>query len=132
MPALVDVMGGQIEAAVPIYLPQARSATILAVTSADRIPFISDIPTAREGGVDLIARTWIAFMAPAGTPPEVIAKVNKALNEYFVTPEGKQAFTNAGIRPLGGTPAQLADQIKQDRALWAPIIEKEGIKLDTK
>jgi len=132
VPVVLDVIGGQIQAGVPVYVPPARKATILAVTSDQRISFLPEVPTAREGGVDLIASTWIAIMAPAGTPPAVIDRLNAAINEFISSPDGQRQFTTAGIRPLGGTPGHLADVIKQDRALWAPVIEKEHITLEPK
>ena len=63
----MDVLSGHIQAGVPIYSPQAKEVTMLAVTSNERIPFLPDVPTARESGVDLIASTWIAILAPAKT-----------------------------------------------------------------
>lgn len=129
-PVVMDVLSGAIQAGVPVYIPPVRNVTMLAVTSDQRIQFLPDVPTARESGVDLIASTWVAIMAPAGTPHAIVMKLNKAINEYFVSPEGKQELTKAGIRPLGGTPEQLAAVIQHDRAAWAPIIAKEHIKLD--
>ena len=129
-PVVMDVLSGAIQAGVPVYIPPVRNVTMLAVTSDQRIPFLPDVPTARERGVDLIASTWVAIMAPAGTPHAIVMKLNKAINEYLASPEGKQELTKAGIRPLGGTPEQLAAVIQHDRAAWAPIIAKEHIKLD--
>jgi tripartite-type tricarboxylate transporter receptor subunit TctC len=129
-PVVLDVLGGVIQAGVPVYTPAAKSVTILAVTSAQRIPFLPDIPTAREGGVDLIASTWVAILAPAGLPQDIVVKLNTAINQFLASPEGIQQFTNAGIRPLGGTPEHLAQVIKQDRANWAPVIAKENISLE--
>jgi len=129
-PVVMDVLSGQIQAGVPIYIPPARNVPMLAVTSAQRVSFLPDVPTAREGGVDLVASTWVAIMAPAGTPHDIVVKLNAAINEYISSPDGIQQFTTAGIRPLGGTPEQLADAIKQDRALWGPVIAKENIQVD--
>lgn len=131
MPVVRDVLGGQIQAGVPIYIPPARNVTILAVTSAERISFLPDIPTAREGGVDLIASTWVAIMAPAGTPHDIVLKLNAAINAFIASPEGAAQYKNAGIRPLGGTPERLSEAIAHDRALWTPVIAKENIKLDS-
>lgn len=129
-PIVTDVLSGQIQAGVPIYIPPARNTTILAVTSEQRIPFLPDIPTAKESGVDIVASTWIAILAPAGLPDEIAGKLNAAINDYLASAEGKKQFANAGIRPLGGTAAQLRDTIARDRALWAPVVAKENITLD--
>ena len=69
-------------------------------------------------------------MAPAGLPKDIVAKLNAAINEYLELPQGIEQFTKVGIRALGGTPERLAEVIKHDRALWAPVIAKENIKLD--
>jgi tripartite-type tricarboxylate transporter receptor subunit TctC len=130
-PMLLDVLGGQIQAGLPAYTTATAGTTILAVTSAQRVSFLPDVPTAREGGVDLIAATWTAILAPAKTPHAIVMKLNKAINEYLASPKGKQEFATAGIRPLGGTPEHLAQVIKDERAMWAPIIAKEHIKLDS-
>jgi tripartite-type tricarboxylate transporter receptor subunit TctC len=130
VPVVMDVLSGQIQAGVPIYIPPVENVTILAVTSDQRISFLPDIPTARESGTDLIASTWVALMGPAGLPQDIVLKLNTAINQFLASPEGIEQFAQAGIRPLGGTPEHLAQVIKQDRATWAPVIAKENIRLD--
>jgi tripartite-type tricarboxylate transporter receptor subunit TctC len=129
-PVIMDVLSGQIHAGVPVYIPAVSSVTVLAVTSEQRIGFLPDIPTAREGGTDLIASTWIAIMGPAGLPKGMVAKLNTAIDQFLKSEEGIQQFAKAGIRPFGGTPDRVAEVIKGDREKWAPIIAKENIKLD--
>lgn len=130
MPVITDVIGGQIDAGVPLYQPPAKGATVLAVTSSDRVSFIPDVPTARESGLDLVAGTWLGMMAPKGTPEAVITKLNGAINAFIDSPASGKIYATNGIRPLGGSPQVMADTIRRDRDLWAPVIEKEGIKLD--
>ena len=129
-PIITDVLGGQIEAGAPIYIPPARNVTILAVAGKDRVPFLPDIPTAREGGVDLVASTWFAFVAPAGTKADVVKKLNEEINAWLASPEGSQQCIKAGIRPMGGTAELLAQTIKHDREFWGPVIVKENIKIE--
>jgi tripartite-type tricarboxylate transporter receptor subunit TctC len=71
-PVVADVMSGQIQAGVPIYIPAAKNVSLLAVTSDQRVPFLPDVPTARESGVDLVTSTWIAIMAQAKTPDSLV------------------------------------------------------------
>lgn len=130
VPIVTDVMGGQIQAGIHIFIPAVSSVTVLAVTGEQRIPFLPDIPTARESGVDLTAGTWVAMMAPAGLPRDIVTKLNTAINQFLASPEGVQHLTNAGLRPMGGTPDDLLEVIRQDRARWAPIIKKENIQVD--
>jgi tripartite-type tricarboxylate transporter receptor subunit TctC len=129
-PVIMDVLSGQIQAGVPVYIPAVSSVTVLAVTSEQRIGFLPDIPTARESGTDLIASTWVAIMGPAGLPKGIVAKLNTAIDQFLASEEGIQQFAKAGIRPFGGTPDRVAEVIKHDRQTWAPIIAKENIKLD--
>jgi tripartite-type tricarboxylate transporter receptor subunit TctC len=129
-PVVMDVLSGQIHAGTPAYNSSAKNATVLALTSDKRVSFLPEVPTAREAGVDLVASTWQALMGPAGLPPEIVAKLNTAINAFLSSAEGMQQFATAGIRPLGGTAEHLAETIKSDRALWAPIIAKENIKLN--
>ena len=67
-PAITDVVSGQIAAAFPIYLPIAEQASVLAVTSEERMSLLPHVPTARESGVDVVATTWVAMTGPAGMP----------------------------------------------------------------
>lgn len=129
-PVVMDVLSGAIQAGVPIYIPPVKNVTILAVASAQRVSFLPDVPTAQESGVNLVAGTWQAIMAPVGVPRDIVVKLNIAINEFIASPEGIRQFTAGGMRPLGGTPEQLAEVIRQDRAMWAPIIAKENIKAD--
>ncbi len=132
VPVVTDVLSGAIQAGVPIYVPPARNTSMLAVMSEQRVSFLPDVPTAREGGVDLVVSTWTGIMAPAGVPEDIVKKLNAAVNAFLASPEGAKQFTKVGIRVLGGTPQHFAEVIKQDRALWAPVIAKEHIKLDAK
>lgn len=127
---VTDLLGGQIQAGSMVYIPPARNVTILAVLSKQRVPFMSDIPTAREGGLDLVTSTWFAVLAPAGTPPAIVKKLNVAINQWLSSPEGMKVCATAGILALGGTVEQFAQTIKDDKAEWGALIAKENIKLD--
>ena len=129
-PVVTDVLSGQIQAGVPIYIPPVKSVTALAVTSERRIGFLPDIPTARESGIDLIASTWVAVMGPAGVPKDVVVRLNTAIDQFLKSEDGTQQFARGGIRPIGGAPDRLVEAIAQDRRIWAPIIARENIKLD--
>jgi len=129
-PVIADVLSGHIQAGVPVYLPAVKSVSVLAVTTEQRVEFLPDIPTARESDTDLIASTWIAIMAPAGLPQDIVTKLNTTIDHFLKSAEGKQQFTQAGIRPLGGPAERLTEIIKHDRETWAPIIVKENIRLD--
>jgi tripartite-type tricarboxylate transporter receptor subunit TctC len=127
---VADVLSGQIQAGVPLYVPSVNTVNVLAVTSEQRVSFLPNIPTAREAGSDLVASTWVGLLAPAGTPEDIITKVNATVDAYIRSPEGIDTFAKANIRTLGGSAAHFAQTIRQDRALWAPIIAKENIQLE--
>jgi tripartite-type tricarboxylate transporter receptor subunit TctC len=127
---VADVLSGQIQAGVPIYVPSVNTVNALAVTSEQRVSFLPNIPTAREAGSELVASTWVGLLAPAGTPENIIARINTTVDEFIRSREGIDTFAKANIRTLGGNAAHFAQTIRQDRALWAPVIAKENIQLE--
>lgn len=131
-PLIQDVLGGNIQAGFPIYVPAVASVTVLAVTSEQRASFLPDVPTARESGVDLVATTWVAVMAPKGTPKAIVAKLNAAIDEYIKSPDGRGRIAMHGHLPLGGSPERLAQTMAADKAKWAPVIAAEKISLDAR
>jgi tripartite-type tricarboxylate transporter receptor subunit TctC len=127
---VTDVLSGQIQAGVPTFIPAVQSVTALAVTGDRRLEFQPDIPTIRESGLDVVAVTWIAILAPAGLPDKIRGQINAAINDYLKSDQGRQTFARINVRAIGGTPEELAQTIKRDRELWTPIIAKENIQLE--
>ena len=127
---VTDVLAGQIQAGVPTFIPAVQSVTALAVTGDQRLESQPNIPTIRESGFDVVAITWIALLAPAGLPDKIRDQLNAAVNDYLKSSDGRQAFARLNLRVIGGSPDDLAQAMKRDRALWAPIIAKENIQLD--
>lgn len=134
-PAVTDVIGGQIQmsfAPFPAALPQAKSGRlrILAVTSAQRSPVVPEIPTIAESGLPgYSAASWFAVLAPAKTPPAVIAKLNRDINAVLARPEVKAAFAADGTQPAGGTPEQLRESMRSGIAQWGKLVRELGVKL---
>jgi tripartite-type tricarboxylate transporter receptor subunit TctC len=123
-PMMVDLLGGRIDTGFPTYTPATQSARILAVASERRVDFLPDVPTMKESGIDLVGSTWFAIFGPPNMPAEIVAKLNDAIESYLRKPETHRRFSEVGLRVLGGPPAQLREQITQDRARWAPIIAR--------
>jgi tripartite-type tricarboxylate transporter receptor subunit TctC len=94
------------------------------------VPFLPDVPTVRESGIDLVATTWIGLVAPRGTPKEIILKVNAAADAYLKSDEGRSRFIAMGHVPLGGPPERLTALMATEKARWAPVIAAEKISLD--
>lgn len=127
-PMMIDVLGGQIDAGFPAYNPATRQATVLAVTSAERVEFLPDVPTMTESGFDLVGGTWIAIFGPAHMPAAIVAKLNGVIDAFLHKPETRRRLSEAGVRVLGGPPARLTERVTQDQTRWAKIIA--GIKFD--
>lgn len=134
-PAVTDVMSGQIQlsfAPFPAALPQIKSGRlrVLGVTSAQRSPVLPEVPTVAESGLPgYSAATWFAVLAPAQTPPAVIAKLNKDINAVLARPEVKAAFAADGTEPAGGTPEQLRESMRSGIKQWGQLVRNLGVKL---
>jgi tripartite-type tricarboxylate transporter receptor subunit TctC len=129
-PMMIDVLGGTIDAGFPAYNPATRQATVLAVATDERVDFLSDVPTMKESGFDLVGGTWHAILGPARMPPEIIAKLNGVMNAFLSKPETRRRFSQAGYRVFGGPPARVTDRIVQERTKWSKIIEDAKIGAD--
>jgi tripartite-type tricarboxylate transporter receptor subunit TctC len=128
--ALTDLLGGQIDVAFPTYIPQVASMNTLAITATERMPQMPNVPTVRETGIaDIVAGPWFGLVAPAGTPPEVIQRVNREVNEFIKTPAARDLFGKIGLHAMGGTPDAMHSFMIAETARWAPVVEAAKIKL---
>jgi tripartite-type tricarboxylate transporter receptor subunit TctC len=129
-PLVTAVLGGEIDAGLPAYIPQVHSAKILAVTSDERVDFLPGVPTAHESGFANVASgTFTALAAPAGTPPEIVTKMNRILDTFLKTDEARKQFALLGAKTLGGPPERLTERMNLEKARWAPIVKSADIKL---
>src|SRR3954470_16180423 len=104
---------------------QAGTVKMLAVTTPKRSPLLPDVPTLKESGIDVEADAWNGLIAPAGTPPDVLAKIQREVSEAINTPELKAKFAAQIMEPVGNTPAQFKQQIEGDLARWTPVIRQQ-------
>jgi tripartite-type tricarboxylate transporter receptor subunit TctC len=103
----------------------------IAVTSAKRASVLPDVPTMAEAGIkgmEVINITGV--LAPAGTPPDIVAKLNAAMLKAIARPEVKERFATLGVEPLGGTPDEFAAFIRDDFAKWTQVIKDGNIKAE--
>ena len=110
-----------------------KSGTVrgLAVTSAQRHPRWPDLPTMAEAGVqDMEVPVWTAFFAPARTPPAIVARLQKEVARVVQTPEVKARFDTMGLKPEGGSSAQLGEVVKRDIQKWTTVAKAANIKND--
>ena len=134
--AVTDILGGQVDlymSSIPTLIGQVRSGKMraLAVTSIQRVDDLPQTPTVAESGyAGFESGTWFGFVAPAGTPPEIVATLNKEFAKALGAPDLKKKLSDQGAEVLGGTPEQFAQLIRSDIARWAPIVRASGAKLD--
>ena len=135
-PSIQDVVGGHIQftfEGISVLLPLIKSGQLraLAVTSAKRSPLLPDVPTMIESGFpDFATSAWTGLLAPAGTPPDVIAKLNGAVNSALQTAEMKAALDRLAGDALGGPPQELTKVIESDIGRWSPIVKALNLQVD--
>ncbi|MDP2373720.1 tripartite tricarboxylate transporter substrate binding protein [Reyranella sp.] len=133
-PLVTDLLGGHIKlgmSSITSVAPQIAAGKLkpYAMASLERSSVAPNIPTFKELGAGDVDGTIVyTLLAPAGTPPAVVAKLNKALNEAVSTPEGKEDLKKRGFVPVGGTPQQLGDWLKIQEPIWVPVLKAAGIK----
>ena len=107
----------------------AKKFIPVAISGTQRGAYLPNAPTAKEAGEPKWEVTsWNAIFAPAGTPPDVIATLNKALNEVLADPDVKKKALELGIDARGSTPQEIQDRLKADIAKWSDVIQKAGIE----
>jgi len=107
----------------------AKKFIPVAISGTQRGAYLPDAPTAKEAGAPQWEVTsWNAIFAPAGTPPDVVATLNKALNEVLADPEVKKKALELGIDARGSTPQEIQARLKDDIAKWADVIQKAKIE----
>jgi tripartite-type tricarboxylate transporter receptor subunit TctC len=112
--------------------PHATAGTvkILAVTTAKRSPFLPDVPTLMESGVDVEADAWNGLIAPGGTPRPIIDKINKDVVEIIKKPAVREKLAAQLMEVVGGTPEEFRARIDGEIARWAPVIKAKDIKVN--
>jgi tripartite-type tricarboxylate transporter receptor subunit TctC len=131
---ITDLLGGHIDLAMDSmggYVPNVLEGKLkaLAVAGAKRWPSLPDVPTVAEVGLPgFEASVWYALLAPAGTPSDIVSKLNAATNEFLNTPEGKDMFAKLNIETAGGSPEELKAFVDAEIQKWAPIIQGADIK----
>jgi tripartite-type tricarboxylate transporter receptor subunit TctC len=133
-PALTDLLGGQVEVLVadmPVLIAQIQAGTLLplGVASDKRDAVLPDVPTfAEQGYPNTNASNWYALLAPAKTPPAVIAKLNKAVNDALNDPQVHDKLVKTGATPVGGTPESLVTFMKAEYDKWGRVVQENNIK----
>jgi tripartite-type tricarboxylate transporter receptor subunit TctC len=135
-PAVSDLAGGQVQVifeGLPTLLPHIKSGKVraLAIAGAKRDPALPEVPTFAEAGLPgYDANFWNGLVAPAGTPAEVIARLNSVLVQALATPEVRAALVRLGLEAAGTTPQQFGDFIAAEIDKWARVVKASGAKID--
>lgn len=135
-PALTDLLGGQVNLMfdnIPSALPHIKAGKLraLATTGAKRDPALPDLPTMAEAGVaGYESGVWFGLAVPAGTPADVIAKINAEANKGTKSPDFVKRMTELGYQIMGGTPEQMADMLKAEVVRWGPVVKASGASAD--
>jgi tripartite-type tricarboxylate transporter receptor subunit TctC len=129
-PAMNDLLGGVVNICIDLasnYAPHVKAGTLraLAITTPKRWPLLPDVPTLSELGMpNFDATGWMAIVGPAGLPADVVAKVNKAANDWLATKEGNETLDKLGMVAVGGTPDELKTFMASELVKWTPAAEK--------
>ncbi|HEY0844522.1 MAG TPA: tripartite tricarboxylate transporter substrate binding protein [Noviherbaspirillum sp.] len=137
-PAITDLIGGQADVMfdnLPSAMPYIKTGKLraLAVTSGKRSPSLPDLPTIAETGGDLAkyeATSWFGVLAPAGTPKEIVTRLQQEIAKALATPAMKEKLLAQGAEPVGNTSEQFAAFIQSETAKWAKVVKDSGAKVD--
>ena len=133
-PALTDLLGGQVEgffADVPVLMPQITAGKVRALGAAasERNPMLPNLLTLAELGYkDTSSGNWYGLLAPAKTPPAVVAKLNAAFVAAINDPVVKDKLIKSGAIPVADTPAQFGQFLKEEFERWGKLVRERGIK----
>jgi len=134
--SVTDLLGGQTHFTIDSltsYYPLIKEGKVraLAVASAQRWPALPNVPTMIESGYPgFVLDAWTAVVAPAGTPPAIVAKLNSAINESLRTPEVDKALRDLSAIPKTGSPQDLAKFLAAEVPKWAEMVKISGAKID--
>jgi tripartite-type tricarboxylate transporter receptor subunit TctC len=107
---------------------ESGKVKMLAVSTAKRSPYLPNVPTLKESGIDVEADAWMGLIAPGGTPPAVVEKINKAVVEALQDPAIKAKLAAVLMEPVGNSPQEFRAKIDAEIGRWAPVIKAAGIK----
>ncbi|MFN6993098.1 MAG: Bug family tripartite tricarboxylate transporter substrate binding protein [Aquincola tertiaricarbonis] len=132
-PQLNAVLGGEVDAVVDpfVSIPHIKAGKLrpLAVLQSSRSPLLPDVPTLEESGIKGITLgSWTALLAPAGTPPEIVARLSAEVARIMSLPEVRERLVTLYQEPAGSTPAELAATVESDLAKWRRIAKESNFK----
>jgi tripartite-type tricarboxylate transporter receptor subunit TctC len=134
--ATTDLLAGTVPMSMPgtaAMVKHIRGGKLraLATTGSSRSPQLPEVPTLAESGFpNYAAYVWMGLLAPKGTPPAIVERLNRELKAVLAAPEVKGYFAEAGIEMVGSSPAEMDSYFREERERWARVIKETGAKID--
>lgn len=134
--AMTDLMGGHVQASIVSVHTSSQAIhsgqlQMLAVMGEERSAAFPKVPTLKElGWPNMVVDTWYGVFAPAGTPPEVVAKINAEINQLLLLPEVREALAKQGLTAIGGKPDRLAQLLNREVQRWRQVVASAHIQAD--
>jgi tripartite-type tricarboxylate transporter receptor subunit TctC len=134
-PATVAVLSGEVSMSfgnMISVLPHVKSGKVraLAVSTPQRSPVMPDLPTVAETLPGYSAGPWYGVLAPAGTPPAIVARLNREIVKILRSPEVKENLSSEGADPIGSSPAEFATHLKAETERWGKVVKQAKMKID--
>jgi len=125
-----DVQMGMLPAASVVPQAKAGKLKLLAVSTAKRSPYLPDVPTLKESGLDVEADAWVGLIGPGGLPKESVERINKDTTEMLNSPAVRDKLATQLMEPVGSTPDELRARMNGEIDRWAPVIKAADVKLN--
>ena len=135
-PAVTDLLGGQVQVMfdnAPNVMPQVKAGRLRALgqSGLTRSSVAADLPTVAEAGVPgYEVMVWFGLVAPAGTPREVVMKLNGEVLKILAMPDVRERFLAQGVEPMGSTPEQFGEHIRAQMAKWGKVVRDAGVQAE--
>ena len=134
-PAMPDLIAGQVQLSFITYTaagPHIKTGRLraLGVTTAKRSPTLPDLPAIGETVAGYDSAVWYGFAAPAGTPPEIVSKLNAEVLRVLAAPDFRSRITLEAVSPIGSTPEEFGSFMRSEIVRWAKVVRDSGAKVD--
>jgi tripartite-type tricarboxylate transporter receptor subunit TctC len=133
---LPDLMSGQVSILfdnIVSAMPSVNGGKLkpLGISGAKRTPLVPGLPTISESGVPgFVSDTYFGVFVPAGTPPDIVLRLNRDINRILESPDFREKLASLGAEPVGGSPEKFAAEIRNETAKWSKVIKDAGVKLE--
>jgi tripartite-type tricarboxylate transporter receptor subunit TctC len=113
-----------------VPLAKDGKVKIIAVSTAKRSPYLPDVPTLKESGIDVDADAWMGLIAPGGMPKAMVDKINKDVVAIIMQPDVKEKLGKTLMEPVGSSPEAFRARIDSEITRWGPVIKAANVKVN--